>query len=64
MTFEEAHDADPSGSVEIEPSAGGLDTARRRQVPPAVDNADPEPATTISPPATWAELSQCCCSQR
>ena len=53
MTFQEAHDADPSGSVEIEPSARGLDTARRRQVPPAVDNGDPELATILDDWILW-----------
>ena len=47
MTFQGAHDADASGSIEIEPSARGLDAARRPQFPPAVDNAEPEQATLI-----------------
>ena len=53
MTFQEAHDADPSGSVEIEPTARALHAARHRQVPPAVENADPEPATMLDDWILW-----------
>ena len=53
MTFQEAHDADPSGSVEIEPSARALDAGRSRQGPPTAENADPEPASILDDWTLW-----------